>query len=78
MGKIYKGLNTTCSMKLKDFITVFKNDLTKQVFFNIRKRELKKYGLNIDKLLELEIVVKKKKWIKKKEKNIIKRTKLRY
>ncbi len=48
-------------MKLKDFITIFKNDLTKQVFFNVRKRELKKYGLTIDELLELEISVKKKK-----------------
>ncbi len=48
-------------MKLKDFITVFKNDLTKQVFFNIRKRELKKHGLTIDELLELDIDVEKKK-----------------
>ncbi len=46
-------------MKLKDFITIFKNDLTKQVFFNVRKRELKKHGLSIDELLDLDISVKK-------------------
>jgi len=50
---------TTCSMKLKHFFTIYKNDLTKQVFFNVRKRELKKYGLTIDELLELDISVKK-------------------
>lgn len=48
-------------MKLKDFITIFKNDLTKQVFFNVRKRELKKCGLTIDELLELEVLEKKEK-----------------
>ncbi len=48
-------------MKLKDFLTIYKNNLTKQVFFNVRKRELKKYGLTIDELLELDVVIKKKK-----------------
>jgi len=48
-------------MKLKNFVTIFKNNLTKQIFFNIRKRELKKYGLSIDELLELDVSVRKKK-----------------
>jgi len=42
-------------MKLKNFVTIFHNKLTKQIFLNIRKRELKKYGFSINDLLELEV-----------------------
>jgi len=49
-------------MKLKDFVTKTINSTTKQNFLTIRKNELKKNGIDIEDLLNININKKIKKF----------------
>ncbi len=59
MGKVYKGWITTSNMKLKDILDTYENKSNRQVSFIIKKRELKKYGLSVGDVKELEFSLKK-------------------
>jgi hypothetical protein len=42
-------------VKLKDILNLKKNKCNKQISFDLRKREMKKHKISVDKLMDIEI-----------------------